>query len=77
MQGFGWISIMDRDGKLFIAQNQGYKAKFILRRQYFLKLIPQEISDVLSYRDVARLLEEKRIIGKPNTEIEPFHERVD
>jgi hypothetical protein len=70
----GWISIVEKNGKLCIAQNHQYKAKFILRLQHFLKLSPCEISDVLSYRNVARLLEE---IGKPNTEIEPFHEGAD
>jgi len=74
LQGFGWISIEEKDGKLLIAKNHEYKAKFILRLQHFLS--PQEISDVLSHRNVARLLEEMRI-GKPNAEIEPSHERAE
>ena len=74
LEGFGWISITEKDGRLFIARKHEYKAKFILRLQRFLKLDAQGISKVLSYRNVDRLLEQ---IDAAETPIEPFHEGAD
>jgi hypothetical protein len=64
-QGFGWISIVEKHGTLFIRGDQEYRAKFILRLQQVLKLNPQEISAVLfseeppySLNDVDTILSE-------------------
>ena len=35
-QGFGWISIVEKDGTLFIPEHQEYKAVLILRLQRVL-----------------------------------------
>ena len=47
LQGFGWISIIEKNGLLFIPEHHEYKAKFILHLQQVLKLSPQQISTVL------------------------------
>ena len=66
-QGFGWISIVEKNGAPFIRGDQEYRAKFILRLRQVLKLSPQEISKVLfaeeppySLRDVDQILAETR-----------------
>jgi hypothetical protein len=66
-QGSGWISIVEKDGKLVIRGDQEYKAKFILRLQQVLRLNSQEISAVLfaeeppySLNNVERILAETR-----------------
>jgi hypothetical protein len=65
LQGFGWISIVEKNGLHFIPGHHQYKAKFILHLQNVLKLTPQQISAVLlveeppySLRDVGRILAE-------------------
>jgi hypothetical protein len=69
LQGFGWISIVEKNGMHFIrGHHRGhheYKAKFILHLQNVLKLTPQQISAVLladeppySLKDVGRILAE-------------------
>jgi hypothetical protein len=65
MQGFGWISIEEKNGTHFIRGHHEYKAKFILHLQNVLKLTPQQISAVLladeppySLKDVGRILAE-------------------
>lgn len=65
LQGFGWISIMEKNGMHFIRGDHEYKAKFILHLPQVLKLTPQQISTVLlideppySLKDVGRILAE-------------------
>ena len=65
LQGFGWISIVEKNGVHFIRGHHEYKAKFILHLQNVLKLTPQQISAVLladeppySLKDVGRILAE-------------------
>ena len=65
MQGFGWISITEKNGTPFVRADHEYKAKFILHLQDVLKLTPQQISTVLlaqephySLKDVPRILAE-------------------
>ena len=66
LQGFGWISIVEKNGMHFIRGHHEYKAKFILHLQNILKLTPQQISAVLadeppySLKDVGRILAETR-----------------
>ena len=64
-QGFGWISIVEKNGIHFIRGHHEYKAKFILHLQKVLKLTPDQISAVLlaqapaySLKDVDRILAE-------------------
>jgi hypothetical protein len=65
LQGFGWISIVEKNGMHFIRGHHEYKAKFILHLQNVLNLTPQQISAVLeageppySLKDVGRILAE-------------------
>jgi hypothetical protein len=65
LQGFGWISIVEKNGMHFIQAHHEYKAKFILHLQNVLKLSPQQITAVLladeppySLQDVSRILAE-------------------
>ena len=65
LQGFGWISIVEKNGMHFLQGHHEYKAKFILHLQNVLKLTPQQISAVLladnppySLKDVGRILAE-------------------
>jgi hypothetical protein len=48
LQGFGWISIVEKNGTPLIRGDQEYRAKFILRLQQIRGLTPQEISGVLA-----------------------------
>lgn len=73
LQGFGWISIVEKNGMHFIRGHQEYKAKFILHLEEVLKLNPQQISLVLlaceppySLKDVDRILAETRA-AKPTS----------
>lgn len=78
LEGFGWISITEKNGVLYIPQRHEYKAKFILHLQRVLKLSPQQISKILlaeeppySLKDVDRILAEE-----PDGDVkkEPVHE---
>jgi|ERR1035437_3983392 hypothetical protein len=67
LQGFGWISIVEKNGMHFIPGHHEYKAKFILHLQNVLKLTPHQISTVLladappySLKDVSRILAETK-----------------
>ena len=73
LQGFGWISIVEKNGMHFIRGHHEYKAKFILHLQDVLKLTPQQISLVLladeppySLKDVDRILAETQA-AKPTS----------
>lgn len=79
-QDAGWISIVEKDGKPFIAGDHEYKAKFILHLQQVLKLDPQQISRVLlveeppySLHDVDHIL----AAAQANCRAECFHEGAD
>ena len=79
-EALGWISIVERDGTLFIPAHQEYKAVLILRLQRFVTLNPSEISEILraekppySFQDVDRILA-KRQATDPD---ESFHEAAD
>jgi len=83
LQGFGWISIIEKNGLLFIPEHHEYKAKFILRLQQVLRLTPPEISEVLlaedlpySLNDANRILAKSRA-GKRDAEVSCFHEGAD
>ena len=83
LQGFGWISIIEKKGLLFIPEHHEYKAKFILRLQQVLRLTPPEISEVLlaedlpySLNDANRILAKSRA-GKRDAEVSCFHEGAD
>ncbi len=65
LQGFGWISIVTKNGIHFVPRPHEYKAKFIFHLQDVLHLTPQQISTVLlmdqppySLKDVSRILAE-------------------
>lgn len=65
LQGFGWISIVEKNCIHFIQGHHEYKAKFILHLQKVLKLTPEQISAVLlaqapaySFKNVDRILAE-------------------
>lgn len=65
LQGYGWISIVEKNGMHFIRGHHEYKAKFILHLQNALQLTTQQISAVLladeppySLQDVGRILAE-------------------
>jgi len=82
-QGFGWISIVEKDGTFFIPEHQEYKAVLILRLQGVLNLNRRQISEILlteeppySLQDVDRILA-KRQAANPGTEAESFHEPAD
>jgi len=82
-QGFGWISIVEKDGALFIPEHQEYKAVLILRLQGLLKLNPRQISEVLlaeeppySLQDIDRIFA-KTQAANPDAEAEFFHEAAD
>jgi hypothetical protein len=82
-QAFGWISIVEKDGTLFIPGHQEYKALLILRLQGLLKLNLRQISDILlaeeppySLQDVDRILA-KTQAANPGAEAESFHEPAD
>jgi len=80
MQGFGWISIVEKNSLVFIPEHLQYKAKFILRLQQVLRLTPSEISEVLLAEDppcyANRILEKSRA-GKRDAEVWFFHEGAD
>jgi hypothetical protein len=83
MQGFGWISIVEKNGRVFIPEHLEYKAKFILRLQQVLRFTPSEISEVLlagdpsySLSDASRILAESRT-EEGNAEVWHFHEGAD
>lgn len=66
LESFGWISITEKNGVLWVPGRHEYKAKFILHLQRVLKLNPQQISKVLlaeeppySLKDVDRILAER------------------
>jgi len=79
-EDFGWISIVEKNGGVFIAGQHEYKAKFILHLQNVLKLNLQQISRVLlaeeppySLKSVERMLTET----KPDARAEFFCEGAD
>lgn len=82
-EGFGWISIMEKNGTPFIRGDQEYRAKFILGLEQVLKLNRQEISAVLfaeeppySFDDVDRILAETQG-GKRHARDQSHHKQVD
>ena len=79
-QGFGWISIVEKDGTLFIPDHQEYKAVLILRLQGILKLNPRQISEVLLAEEPPYSLQDvDRIFAKMQAanQAEFFHEAAD
>ncbi len=63
LESFGWISVVERNGVLYIPGHHEYKAKFILHLQQVRKLNSQQISRVLlaeeppySLADIDRIL---------------------
>ena len=80
LEGFGWISIVEKNGVLYVPGHHEYKAKFILHLQQVRKLNSQQISRVLyveeppySLKDVDRILADESA-AKPKTQEEVVHE---
>src|SRR5260370_35435678 len=63
LESFGWISIVEKNGVLYVPGHHEYKAKFILHLQQVRNLNAQQISRVLfieqppySLKEVDRIL---------------------
>jgi len=81
LESFGWISVVERNGVLYIPRRHEYKAKFILHLQQVRNLDPRQISRVLfaeeppySLKDIDRILAEETD-GKPKTHEGSLHRR--
>ena len=80
LESFGWISVVERNGVLYVPGHHEYKAKFILHLQRVRKLNSQQISRVLlaeeppySLDDIDRILAEEPD-GQPSIQEELVHE---
>lgn len=47
LHGQGWISTVEKNGIVFVSEQQGYKARFILHLRHKLSLTNDEIALVL------------------------------
>ena len=79
LESFGWISVVERNGVLYIPGHHEYKAKFILHLQQVRNLNSQQISRVLfieqppySLKDIDRILAEEPG-AKPKAQEEFVH----
>ncbi len=79
LESFGWISIVEKNGVLYVPGHHEYKAKFILHLQQVRNLNSQQISRVLfveqppySLKDIDRILAEEPG-AKPKTQEEFVH----
>jgi DNA-binding transcriptional MerR regulator len=77
---FGWISVVERNGDIYIPGHHEYKAKFILHLLQVRKLNAHQVSRVLlaekppySLADIDRILAEEPD-GRPRPEKELVHE---
>ena len=79
LESFGWISIVEKNGVLYVPGHHEYKAKFILHLQQVRNLNSQQISRVLfveqppySLKDIDRILAEEPD-AKPKSQEEFVH----